>query len=333
MTELATVDPGTPQLQQATGALVAWAQEARQATSVAVSLARTSFVPASLRDRNDEITAANITAAILTGNELGLQPMAALRSMDIIQGTPALRAHAMRGLVQSRGHQVELVESTPELCRMRGRRAGADSWQQVTWTIGRAQQLGLTGKTQWKSQPQTMLVARATGEICRLIAADVLFAVPYAAEELHDHQRAEADRPAASRPVTAAEIMGTAPVRPVEPQPAADPAPAPPDDEPTAATARPVDHARPVSRPQVTKLHAVFGDLKLSGDDRRADRLAVLSALIDRPVGSSNDLSLDEARVCIDFLEPVAESKPEDQETTLGGLIVEGQKLRAAAGR
>jgi len=31
-----------------------------------------------------------------------------------------------------------------------------------------------------------MLLARATSEICRLIAADVLFAVPYATEELVD---------------------------------------------------------------------------------------------------------------------------------------------------
>jgi hypothetical protein len=158
--------------------LVLWAHEARQAEQIAEVLACTSFVPASLRNKPQDVT-----AAILAGQELGLQPMATLRSIDIIQGVPALRAHAMRGLVQFHGHKLQLVESTPQRCVMRGQRKG-EEWQQVEWTIERAAQLGLTGKDQWKKQPQTMLVARATGELCRLIAADALYAMPYAAEEL-----------------------------------------------------------------------------------------------------------------------------------------------------
>src|SRR5690606_23622009 len=92
----------------------------------------------------------------------------------------------MRALVQRAGHQIQLVESTPELCRMRGRRKGDEEWQTVVWTIERAQKLGLTSKAQWKRQPQSLLVARATSAICRLIASDVVFAVPSAAEELPD---------------------------------------------------------------------------------------------------------------------------------------------------
>lgn len=161
--------------------LVAWAYQAKQAHQIAQSLAKTSFVPATMKGKPDDIT-----AAILAGHELGLQPMAALRSMDIISGTPALRAHAMRALVQSRGHDIELVESTETRCSIRGRRKGSDNWQQVLWTIDRAKKLGLTGKGEWQKQPQTMLIARATGEICRLVAADVLFAMPYAVEELGD---------------------------------------------------------------------------------------------------------------------------------------------------
>lgn len=224
MTELAPVEPAEQTAEMS--ALVRWAMDAQQAHQVARSLARTSFVPASLRDRDADVTAANVTAAILTGAELGLQPMAALRSMDIIQGTPALRAHAMRGLVQSQGHQVELVESTPEKCVMRGRRrapgvlvGGFGEWQEVTWTIQRARELGLAAKEQWKKQPQTMLVARATGELCRLIAADVLFAVPYASEELDGDSHSQPVQVASSRPVTAAEIRGEAPLQSPQPEP------------------------------------------------------------------------------------------------------------------
>lgn len=201
--ELMAVEPNT--------ALLVWAREARQAHQVATSLARTSFVPASMRGKADDIT-----ATILAGQELGLKPMASLRSLDIIQGTPALRAHAMRGLVQSHGHKVQLVESTDTHCVMRGRRKDDTEWQTVEWDLDRADKLGLLGKSEWKKQAKTMLIARATGEICRLIASDVLYAMPYASEELDgevDHYAQEVPTPAPR--VTREEILGQ-------------PAPAPP---------------------------------------------------------------------------------------------------------
>lgn len=219
-TDIAIPEPATVGAAPAVASpLLIWAQEAQQAARIAMSLAKTSFVPASLRGKPEDVT-----AAILAGQELGLRPMATLRSMDVIQGTPALRAHAMRGLVQSHGHEVELVESTAERCVMRGRRKGAEQWQAVEWDLDRAASLGLTGKAEWKRQPKTMLVARATGEICRLIAADVLFAMPYAAEELD--RDAPVSAPPAPARVTAADILR---------QPAAV--------EPAAAESRPAANA------------------------------------------------------------------------------------------
>lgn len=183
----------------------AWAKEADLAYQLATRLATTSFVPISMKGN-----VGNITACLLAGNELGLKPMAALKSMDVIQGTPALRAHAMRGLVQSRGHKVKLVESTPDKCVMSGKRVGDDDWQTVTWTTQRATDLLLTGKPEWKKQRQTMLVARATGEICRLIASDVLHAVPYTSEELRDTEP-KWTAVQVGAPATAAEILGGPP--------------------------------------------------------------------------------------------------------------------------
>jgi hypothetical protein len=203
--------------------LVVWAYAAHQAHQIATKLAATSFVPTSLRGKPGDIT-----AAILAGQELGLQPMATLRSIDVIQGTPALRAHAMRAVVQAHGHETELVESSDTHCVMRGRRRTGTSlngpvyggWQQVTWTIERAQRLGLTGKDQWKKQPATMLIARATGEICRLIASDALHAMPYAAEELGDSD-APVSSPVVTR-VTKAEVLGQAPAAELEREPVDD---------------------------------------------------------------------------------------------------------------
>lgn len=198
--------------------LVRWVDELVRADQIAQTLAKTSFVPQSLRGKPDDIT-----AAILAGLELGLQPMATLRSIDVIQGTPALRAHAMRGLVQSHGHEVELLESTAAECVMRGRRKDRAEWQTVTWDIPRATKLGLTGKDQWRKQPQTMLIARATGEICRLIASDVLYAMPYAAEELDGDTLPDGSAPTVPR-VTVDEVMNR---KSAVPAPAAIEAPRP----------------------------------------------------------------------------------------------------------
>ncbi|MCT2591093.1 hypothetical protein LHJ74_14445 [Streptomyces sp. N2-109] len=212
--------------------LMLWAESARQAAQIAQSLAKTSFA-GQFRGKPEEIT-----AVILSGQELGLQPMASLKAIDVIQGSPALRAHAMRGLVQSHGHDVELLESTETHCVMRGRRKGKEAWQEVRWDIPRAQKLGLLSKDQWKKQPQTMLIARATGEVCRLIASDVLHGMPYAVEEL-DSSSAKVLRGApeeARQPLSVAALTAA-------PAPAlstaVDPWGAQPEDQPTVGTSDP----------------------------------------------------------------------------------------------
>jgi hypothetical protein len=200
-----------------TSELLEWVESARQANIVAQSLAKTDFAGA-YRGKPDEIT-----AAILTGQELGLKPMTALKSIDVIQGQPALRAHAMRAIVQSQGHDIELVESDDLHCVMRGRRNGAESWQTVVWDIPRAQRMGLLGKDQWKKQPKSMLVARATGELCRLIASDALHGLPYAAEEVDGYVHGEIAPPKPRLSVAAITTQAPAAVAPaVEPPHVAD---------------------------------------------------------------------------------------------------------------
>jgi hypothetical protein len=199
-------NPAAPTFTPSAGttALMQWAQEASLAHDMATKLANTSFVPATMRGKPDEIA-----AAILAGSELGLKPMATLKAIDVIQGTTALRAHAMRAVVQNQGHQIELVESRNDYCKMRGRRQGEERWQEVEWDTGRAQLMGLLGKNEWKKQPKTMLVARATGELCRLIASDALHGMPYAAEELDGVAHAEVVT--AKPPLSVAQLTAPAP--------------------------------------------------------------------------------------------------------------------------
>lgn len=204
--------------------LTEWAESARQAAAIAVSLSKTAFVSSTLKGKPEEVT-----GAILTGHEVGLAPMAAVRSIDIISGTPAMRAVLMRGLVQAAGHDVWVKEQTTKRAVVCGQRKGSEHVQTSTWTIERATALGLTTKDNWRKQPDAMLVARATAEVCRLIASDVLLGLAYAVEELEETADAEPPKRAKRRPI---EAVDAEPVAEIEAAPEAAEPVEQPDGEP-----------------------------------------------------------------------------------------------------
>ncbi len=198
-----------------------WARDARDAHNIAQSLARTEFVPQTMKNRPELVT-----AAILTGQELGLEPMASLRSIDIIQGVPAMRANTMRGLVQAAGHEVWADEDSNETrAIVYGRRKGSQVVQRSTWTMDRARNLGLANRDNYKKQPGAMLVARATSELCRLVASDVLLGMPYAVEELD-----EGEPDSKPKPTNRKRTAQRKPVAPADAPPLEEPAP-PADDQ------------------------------------------------------------------------------------------------------
>lgn len=207
--ELAVYEPqmGPP------NSLADWVIEAGAAHQLATRLVTTAFVPDSYAGRADQAA-----AAILAGMELGLSPIAALRSIDIIKGTPAMRAIALRAVVQSNGHQIWTEESTGVRAVVAAQRRDSDKVERSLWTIERATKAGLTGRDNWKSQPTAMLLARATSEVARLVAADALLGIPYSVEEIEDlaeivdaqpkprattrvRRQAVAERPSAAEPV------------------------------------------------------------------------------------------------------------------------------------
>jgi hypothetical protein len=301
-----------------TNDLIVWATAARQAHAIAVSLAGTAFVPKSMQNRPDDVC-----GAILAGRELGMAPMSALRSIDIIDGTPAMRANALRGLVQRHGHQIWVEESTEHRAIVCGRRrssplmGGPTPIERSLWTMDRARKAGLAGKKNWLAHPTSMLVARATAEVCRLIAADVLLGMPYCAEELGDGPPDDAApaAPAETKP-RARRTIQRAPVAPAD-----DPLDHP--DEPVSVaddTREPVDGPPEPQRPddatdaedpkltdrQSTRLHVAF---RAAGLAERADRLAYASAIVGRDLVSSKDLTVPEAAAVLAALEAAADER------------------------
>jgi hypothetical protein len=139
------------------------------AMRLAARIHSTPFVPKALQGDPH-----SVLACILTGEELGLGPMQSLRMVHVIEGRPAASAELMRALVNRAGHRIDVVESRQDRVTLAGVRRDTGAQAKVTWTIGDAQRAKLTGNPAWAKYPRSMLLARATSELCRALFADVI---------------------------------------------------------------------------------------------------------------------------------------------------------------
>lgn len=297
MTEIALRGDTSPAPVDPTGGrLVAWAGAASAAHQLATSLSRTSFVPKAFQGN-----AADATAAIMLGDELGLSPIAALRSIYIISGTPALYARTMVALAMAHGHQIWTEESSDRQVTVCGQRRGSEHVERATWTIDRARKAGYTNNKRYDLDPQGMLFSKASAEIARKIAPDVLSGVPYSVEDL------ELDQPEPTQKVTRAPRAVKRQPAPVAPEPEFDDVPSQPE------TSR-VEAEQGITDAQSRKLHAL---LREAGITVRETGLAYISQIIGRDIESSKELSKAEASAAIDQIErekePAEEPPLDDQ--------------------
>lgn len=129
----------------------------------------TPFVPKPLRGQPHAVL-----ACILTGAELGLGPMQSLRMVNVIEGRPAASAELMRALVNRAGHRVDVVDARQDRVTLSGVRRDTGARATVTWTLDDAERAGLLKNPAWSKYPRSMLLARATSELCRMLFADVI---------------------------------------------------------------------------------------------------------------------------------------------------------------
>lgn len=277
--------------------LMTFAEEASQVHGIAKALASTSFVPRVMQGKPDEIT-----AAILFGREINMGPMTALQTINVIQGRPTLTANAMRGMAMAHGVKFRLDESTETRCVMSAIAPGQSEWTTITWTIDQARKLGLTSKENWKNQPGAMLIARATSQLCRLVAANVLIGLPYSTEEMRDlnDEAPTVLYPEKKIGKITRTVMGEEP--PLEPQPEIEyQQPEQPaiaaysTEDPEKRTDPELIPARPDAITPKTRA-AIMAGFKELGVTERAKRLELVSDVLKREVHSVNQLSEAEGR-------------------------------------
>lgn len=148
---------------------------------------------------------------LVTGAELGLPPMQALRSIHVIEGRPCLSAELIVALVKRSPECVwfRLVESTCEVARYATLRRGEPEQTKFSFSMDDAQRASLTNKRVWRNYPDAMLRARASTALARAVYPDLLSGV-YLPDELDHYSqsddasmgdaRAEFDEPRFAQP-------------------------------------------------------------------------------------------------------------------------------------
>lgn len=123
---------------------------------------------------------------ILTGRELGLAPLQALRSISVVEGKPTLSADLLLALAYKSGlcTGYEILELTDEKCVVQISRNGQVK-PPYSYTIEEARKAGLANRPNWQRHTKAMLRARATSAACRAYFPDVVLGL-YTPDELED---------------------------------------------------------------------------------------------------------------------------------------------------
>lgn len=309
MSELTNYAPPTDvaQTDPTGGRLIAWAEAASAANQLARALSQTAFVPKEMTN------VGNATAAILAGDEVGLSPLAALRSIYVVHGTPAFYARTMVALALAHGHQIWTEESSDAKVTVKGRRRGSDHTETAEWTIQRAQKAGYTSNKKYSSNPQEMLYSKAAAEVARKIAADVLAGMPYSVEDLELEDvptttvtRSTATTKVARKPKSPEPEPEPEQQAPTATSPSAEPQ-EPPEDQSIAEAIDPEPDS--ITSAQQKKMGALMREAGLVD---RAVALAFVGETIGREVASRAELTKAEAGRIIDALEADAQTQPTD---------------------
>lgn len=139
--------------------------------------ARGGFIPSHFQN------SAQVAAVILAGRELGVGPMAALRSFYLVNGKLGMDASFVSGRMLAHGVGLEWLRDDDECASVRLSRAGMPPYVS-TFTRQDAERAGLWGSATWRKYPRAMLRARAITAGARAYAADCFAGSVYTPDEL-----------------------------------------------------------------------------------------------------------------------------------------------------
>lgn len=136
---------------------------------------------------------ADVLGAVMLGKSMGIEPISALTSINVINGTPTASAMLIAALIRRAGHRIDYERDEKRLvvsCTVT--RADDGSSVTETWSMDRAKRMGLAGRGMWAKDPMTMLSWRALTSAARLAVPDVVLGLAYTPEEIQSAQHVTA---------------------------------------------------------------------------------------------------------------------------------------------
>lgn len=132
------------------------------------TLVKSGFLPPAIN------TPEKALAVMQKGRELGIGPMEALSSINVIQGKPACSAQLMLALARRTGELEDIkIETSEKGATVTVTRRGQSPFTS-TFGAKEATDLGLMGRDQYKKQPGTMFKWRAVSDNLRVTFGDAL---------------------------------------------------------------------------------------------------------------------------------------------------------------
>lgn len=149
-----------------------------------------------------------VVATIITGAELGLSPMQAIRSIHIIDGKPTMSSDLMVAMVKR--HEAckffRLVESSGQVATYETQRAGDPEPTRMSFSIEEAKSAGLASKDVWKKFAAAMLRARCASSLARAVYPDLVMGI-YDPDELDNTHAPEPRDVTPPRPVVVPQVV------------------------------------------------------------------------------------------------------------------------------
>lgn len=144
----------------------------------ASALVKTGFLPNAIK------TPEQALAIILTGRELGIPAMAALNSINVIQGKPTVSPQLMIALINRSGSLDDIrfdvqADRVSVTMKRKGRTPHTE-----TFGVEQAKALGLMTKSNYNQQAVTMFKWRAVAACARVVFPDVILGL-YTHEEIN----------------------------------------------------------------------------------------------------------------------------------------------------
>lgn len=157
------------------------------AMKIAQTLAKSKVVPSSLQGKHEDVF-----AVLVMGAEIGIKPMQALNSINVIQGKPTISPQLMMAMVRGRlPSSIIDIKQNPEAKSVTVKAArskeelDAGLYYEAVWDLDRATRMGLATKDNYVKQAKTMLTWRAVAEACRMQFPDIIMGL-YVPEEFQD---------------------------------------------------------------------------------------------------------------------------------------------------